>query len=445
MNLLLDARKKIELALEQTGVHKPVEPQLSNALQLENPPASTAPVGTRPAGSLGAASARSTPPDTRPAGGPGAASDAVAAGKNLFAAKSAPARTGRRLGIIPAALLSGAVIAAAGGYYVWREITPPAQALRPLPKLPPAAPIANVVPPAPATSPAQAPIAPAQENLPAAPPAPLAALGTPATGSSLPSPAPLADTAPPSPAASASRMGRAAAGHPSTAHPRQGTASSRQKEAATDKEILPAAQGIRIEHGQQHASTVDPALQAAWQAYRNGDLDAAGQRYSDILRLDTRNRDALLGMAAIAQQQARDDAAAHYYRQVLALDPRDPIAHAGMLSLLGPGNEAGAESRLKLLLAQQPQSAALHFALGNLYAEQSRWSDAQQSYFGASKLEPDNAQFAFNLAVSLDHLGKGELAAQHYRRALQLDGAAAPPRIDRTQTQRRLNELTIAR
>ncbi|MBI4938868.1 MAG: tetratricopeptide repeat protein [Nitrosomonadales bacterium] len=433
MNLLLDARKKIELALEQTGVHKPVEPQLSNALQLENPPASTAPGGTRPIGGPGAAPARSTPPDTRPAGGPGAASDAVAAGKNLFAAKSAPARTGRRLGIIPTALLSGAVIAAAGGYYVWREITPPAQALRPLPKLSPAAPIANVVPPAPATSPAQAPIAPAQENLPAAP--------------AIPSAAPLAGTAPSSPAASASRMNRAVADNPSAAHPRQETASSRQKEAATDKEILPAppAPGIRIERGQQQASAVDPALQAAWQAYRNGDLDTAGQRYSNILKLDTRNRDALLGMAAIAQQQARDDAAAHYYRQVLALDPRDPIAHAGMLSLLGPGNETGAESRLKLLLAQQPQSAALHFALGNLYAEQSRWSDAQQSYFGASKLEPDNAQFAFNLAVSLDHLGKGELAAQHYRRALQLDGAAAQPRIDRTQTQRRLNELTIAR
>ncbi len=183
---------------------------------------------------------------------------------------------------------------------------------------------------------------------------------------------------------------------------------------------------------------------AAWQAYRNGDLSTAGHRYSEILKLDAKNRDALLGMAAIAQQQSRDDTAVHYYRQVLVLDPRDPVAHAGILSLLNPGSEAGAESRLKLLLAQQPQSSALHFTLGNLYAEESRWGDAQQSYFSASNLEPDNAQFAFNLAISLDHLGKGGLAAQHYRRALQLDGTTVPSKIDRTQTQRRLNELTAA-
>lgn len=226
------------------------------------------------------------------------------------------------------------------------------------------------------------------------------------------------------------------------AQPKQETAPPAQNETVGEEAFpAPPAPGIRIERSPQQANPVAPALLAAWQAYRDGDLNAAGQRYGEILKLDAKNRDALLGMAAIAQQQSRDDEAAHYYRQVLALDPRDPIAHAGMLSLLSQSNEAGIESRLKLLLAQQPQSPALHFALGNLYAEQSRWGDAQQSYFSASKLEPDNAQFAFNLAVSLDHLGKSGLAAQHYRHALQLDGAAKPSRIDRTQTQRRLNEL----
>ena len=201
-----------------------------------------------------------------------------------------------------------------------------------------------------------------------------------------------------------------------------------------------APQPIHIEHGQE-GYAVDPTLLAAWQAYRSGDLRTAWQHYSDVLKKDAKNRDALLGMAAIAQQQSQDAIAVRYYNKVLMLDPRDPIAHAGMLSLLGPGNEAGAESRLKLLLSQQPQSAALHFALGNLYLEQSRWSDAQQAYFNACNLEQDNAQFAFNLAVSLDHLGQGKLAAQHYLRALQLD-LSDNPGFNRAQTQQRINELT---
>ena len=75
-------------------------------------------------------------------------------------------------------------------------------------------------------------------------------------------------------------------------------------------------------------------------------------------------------------------AAIQYYRQVLSLDPRDPVAHAGM-SAFASGDAAGKESRLKQVLTQTPQSAALHFALGNLYSEQSRWGEAQQAYFNA--------------------------------------------------------------
>jgi Flp pilus assembly protein TadD len=202
---------------------------------------------------------------------------------------------------------------------------------------------------------------------------------------------------------------------------------------------------IRIEHNRE-SDPVDPILLAAWQAYRNGDFDTASQHYSEVLRKDALNnhtpdRDALLGMAAIAQQRSQDAIAAQYYNQLLALDPRDPDAHAGLSSLLGATGAPSAESRLKLLLAQRPESAALHFALANHYADQSRWEDAEQSYFSACKLESDNAQFAFNLAVSLDHLGQAKLAAQHYRHALKLDQAGNPS-FDHAQTQLRLDELT---
>jgi tetratricopeptide (TPR) repeat protein len=79
-----------------------------------------------------------------------------------------------------------------------------------------------------------------------------------------------------------------------------------------------------------------------------------------------------------------------------------------------------AESRLKSLLAQQPEAAYLHAALGGVYAEQNQWPSAQQAYFQAFRVDPASAEYAFNLAVSLDQMGKQDLALDYYQRARDL-------------------------
>src|SRR5262249_43234264 len=84
--------------------------------------------------------------------------------------------------------------------------------------------------------------------------------------------------------------------------------------------------------------------------------------------------------------------------------------------------------------AADPGANVLHFTLGNQLAQQGRWAEAQQAYFKAMAADPDNPDFAFNLAVSLDHLRQSKLAADYYRRAIALaekhgasfDLAAAP-------------------
>jgi uncharacterized protein HemY len=103
---------------------------------------------------------------------------------------------------------------------------------------------------------------------------------------------------------------------------------------------------------------------------------------------------------------------------VLEADPANVTAQAALINLRGQSDSGPSESRLKILLASQPESPSLHFALGNLYARQGRWSEAQQAYFQAYALEPDNADTLFNIAVSLDHLRQNKLAAQYYRMAL---------------------------
>ncbi len=198
----------------------------------------------------------------------------------------------------------------------------------------------------------------------------------------------------------------------------------------------PAPSPIRIE--QQRTELLEPLLRDAYIAYRSGKLDEAQQLYLAMFRKDAQSSDALLGLAAIAQQRGELQLAAQYYASVLALDPRNAAANAGMAAL--SSDDDNNESRLKLLLREQGNSAVLHFALGNLYAGQSRWGEAQQAYFNAWTLESGNAEFAYNLAVSLDHLGQAKLAVQHYRRALQLDPLHSTG-FDHAQVSQRIEEL----
>ena len=181
----------------------------------------------------------------------------------------------------------------------------------------------------------------------------------------------------------------------------------------------PHARGNDPVHIEQHREEpIDPLLNSAFLAYRSGKYEQAQQQYRQALSIDSSNTDALLGLAVIAQRRGEENMAAHYYAQVMALDPRNAVANAGMSTLTTGGNR---ESRLKILLNEQQDSSSLHFALGNFYAEQARWSEAQQAYFNAYRLEPDNAELAFNLAVSLERLGQKKSAVQYYQRALQLD------------------------
>ncbi len=189
---------------------------------------------------------------------------------------------------------------------------------------------------------------------------------------------------------------------------------------------------------QHQEEPIDPLLNNAYLAYRGGKLDQAQQLYREANNLDARNMDAILGLAAIAQRRGEDSVAAHYYAQALALDPRNAVANAGMSALTTGDNR---ESRLKTLLNGQPDSSTLYFALGNRYAEQARWGEAQQAYFNAYKLEPDNAELAFNLAVSLDRLGQNKPAAQYYQRALQLDPDQSAG-FDHKQISQRIEDLS---
>jgi len=197
------------------------------------------------------------------------------------------------------------------------------------------------------------------------------------------------------------------------------------------------------------AAGVDPTLLSAYEAYSRGDDAMAQKQYRQVLQADTRNVDALLGMAAIALRQSRYADANGWYQKVLEIEPRNSTALSAVANLQISGEAvdsatadyASTESHIKSMLAQQPEAANLHAALGNLYAAQSQWPLAQAAYFNASRYAPNSADYAFNLAVSLDQLGKSGLALAQYQRALGLLTHSGAGSLDKAQLEARIQAL----
>lgn len=184
---------------------------------------------------------------------------------------------------------------------------------------------------------------------------------------------------------------------------------------------------------------LNPSLSGAYQAYTAGDLVSANSQYQRVLQQEPNNRDALLGIAAIAINRGQNAQAGSFYNRLLELDPNDAEAAAGLASL-DQNDPSRAESRLKKILAQSPNSGSALFALGNVYAQQMRWPEAQQFYFRAFGATPGNADYAYNLAVSLDKLNQGQLALDYYQRALQLSQKNGG-NLDQTSVTNRIHAL----
>jgi Flp pilus assembly protein TadD len=187
--------------------------------------------------------------------------------------------------------------------------------------------------------------------------------------------------------------------------------------------------------------SVDPAVEQGYRAFQRNDLAAARESYQKALAREPNNRDALLGLAAIDVRSGQLEAAEARYLKLLEIDPRDSQAVAALVGLRGQLDPVAAESRLKTLIATQPDVAQLYFSLGNQFGQQSRWPEAQAAYFKAYSIDPQNADFAFNLAISLDQLRQKKPALEYYQRALALVEKRTAS-FDPAQARARVQELS---
>lgn len=348
------------------------------------------------------------PPIHRAPAEPQAIAQEKASAQNLFAAKQPENPPSRKAFAIAIGFVTVLSVLGIGGYFWWQ--------LQPQTSLIARGPLSPAAPPKPVSAIAPTPAAAA--------PAPTAAVQPPSATSAGAPPAsrpPLAqqddDDEP------------VAAARPTRAPQRRAT-----PQAA---EFVEADSPIRISRAPLR---VNPSLLRGFDAFNRGELALAQVEYERARTADPRNTDALHGLAAIAVRQGRLEQAEMLYRRITEADPQDTVAIAALLNQRGNIDPNTTESRLKSLAAAQPELAAPHLSLGNLYARHGRWADAQQAYFRAYSAEPDNPDILYNLAISLEHLRQNKLAAQYYGQAIAA-AQTRPAGFDKAQVAARLQKL----
>lgn len=404
MSLLLDALKRAEqekLARDPEAAPRAAAPAPRAVPAVAAPSLELQPIGGSAAGN---APARPESP--------------AHAAQNVFQAKAAgTAPEARSRGMVWATVGAIVVVLIAASAYVWYSVSALTPQSQPVPR----------PRPAPVAAPASAEPLPATASPLGGGFIPLA----PAPRSALPEP----ERAPAPGVPSAPRTASLAVAAAPVSSPAQ-LAEALRRDAAE----VTAPAPLRLDRSPDEPRRVPPQVANAYESLRQGDLAAARRGYEAALAADPANIDAHLGLATIAARSAGRASAASHYRRALDLDPRNATALAGLAALADLSRPEALEAQLRADLERDPQAGALHFTLGNLYASQARWHEAQAAYFEAHRIEPAAADVAFNLAVSLDHLGQASAAASFYRRALD-NAHGQATQFDPAVAARRLAEL----
>ncbi|WP_019895681.1 tetratricopeptide repeat protein [Hydrogenovibrio halophilus] len=204
--------------------------------------------------------------------------------------------------------------------------------------------------------------------------------------------------------------------------PSQAPDSSSERPSRTEETQDAARPSQRLSIRSDGASQT---LKSAYAAYQRGQWQEAKSHYQTLLRQEPENLAAMMGIAAVHVKEQAYSKAMQSYQKILRLHPGNENALAAQAALAGVFAQNPDNIRqLKNWAQKWPDQPQLQAALGRYYAQNRDWLQAQSHFFKAFELVPKKADYAHNLAVSLDQLGKYRLARDYYRKALTLSESA---------------------
>jgi tetratricopeptide (TPR) repeat protein len=168
--------------------------------------------------------------------------------------------------------------------------------------------------------------------------------------------------------------------------------------------------------------------------HRQGDLGTAMERYTEVLRINPENPDALYYVAVAACQAQQFMQGIELARRSLQFKPRQARAY----NLIGQALHRQGDIKAALESFDEALTCDIDFAdaysnRGNMLSEFGRHAEALSSFDRALALKP-NASDWLNRGATLAAMGRVEDAIASYDKAIALDPEFAVPHVNRAST-----------
>ncbi|MBM4043138.1 MAG: tetratricopeptide repeat protein, partial [Planctomycetes bacterium] len=152
-----------------------------------------------------------------------------------------------------------------------------------------------------------------------------------------------------------------------------------------------------------------------------GDLDGAARAYTESLRLNPKNTDALCNFGVVLIRQKRFAEAHAHLAKAIEIQPSDPIAQRNLGDVLVHlGRRADAMAAYRKALQLDPKQTLARTNLGGLLLMAGDLDEAVAEFTEGVRQTPDEPFVHFCLARALDRQKKEEQAIRSYRRAVEL-------------------------
>ncbi len=177
----------------------------------------------------------------------------------------------------------------------------------------------------------------------------------------------------------------------------------------------------------QGASLLADVPTASLSAADQNALNAAIREFIAGKQFNADRAEERANLAGFYVRQGKADFAEQEYLAALKLSPRQVPPRVDLADLYrAMGRESEAESLLRQTIAEIPDAAAAHHALGLSLIRQKRYGEAMQSLKRATELEPAQPRYAYVYAVALQSAGQTAEARQVLEAAL----AGSPANAD---------------
>lgn len=158
--------------------------------------------------------------------------------------------------------------------------------------------------------------------------------------------------------------------------------------------------------------------------YKKQDVDESLNEFLKAAQLDPSNSEVLYyaGLLRLKFKKGGEKEAEGFFYKAYIADPKNTDALAAWLRLKASNHDRTfAIKFLNSLLEKEPESADLHWVMGEVYAASSEYRRAVAHYHKALDLDNRSSRVRMSLALALESVGELDRAVAEYRLAALLD------------------------